>query len=276
MLLHHLVPFLQVAIATLHPKLLIFYGDHSTLPQLIQVRQRLSTRLPSVLFSMSSSIDPQSNISNFCLDCPTSQLSLISVSSYAHLAAVKNIFHPRYIDTNRIVLLATKTVRLADQVHMFSLYNLVLVDYAEQRGSAVGYLKVMAWVRYVDGGNRVVNVFNGTKLFASHNPDALLYRKQLQRWPAEPPIAGVFINIMMAPYNFIVRDEQSGDGDGKLWLASASMTLFQMIGDALRYRVRAHFLARPMCPDCFEPLPMRSNRGRVPLFDHDEVVLVVL
>lgn len=249
-----LVQFLRMAILT-------FKMDHLLLITLIDVQERVSAVLPATVLCISSY--PKTHVSNVCPDCPTSRMTLVQLSSYHNFRIAHYLLRYNYTDTNRLVLLpqSANTDRQS-LAQLFAFYNaiMVVVDWN-------GQLTVFAWCRWVDVQHlHLVSKFTGTEVFRSHDLNALLFRKQLQHWPKAPVVQAVVFTTMMAPYSFLVRDEAT---TGQLRLASSSLTLFQIVGDALRFTVNVHFFQRSACSACFEPLPMRNNRGLVTLFDYD-------
>lgn len=262
MQLSRFVPFLQLTIANFNIECLIFIGDKSTITSLVDVVEQRLPMLPSIVFCISPEMRRKK--SRMCPHCPTRQLTILHLAN-ENLDLIRMILSLEYVDTNRIVLLNNNLDYSHDYVENFALFNMVLV-----RDDKNGNIEVIAWGQTIYPKTpQIMSTFKGYEsIYSSNNTEALLFRKKLKRWPAQPPVNALFMSAMMAPYSFTARDETSSS----LLLVSSSMTLFQIIGDALHFTVNIMFRGSCNCSECFKPLQLRNYRGFVQLFDYDQRV----
>lgn len=266
MLYARLVHFLQVAIVTFNMEHLLLVGDNATLDTLIQIQQRLRDGVPLLPTVVWCATADQMGRSPRCPECPTSQLTLVSMGSYANFAVAKKQLESNHRETNRIMVLPIETSIEMDLVVLFTWFNSIVVTVCPD-----GAIRVLAWGRHFTYSvqRKMLSTFTDNELFASNTFGALMFRVEWQRWPPRPAVTALYIAIMMAPYSFLVRDERND----KLWLASANLALLQIIGDTLHFKIHIFYRWRPTCPACFEPLPMaRNNRGCARLLDYDDIV----
>lgn len=281
-----LVQFLRLTILYFRMELVVLHGDDQTLPDLEHlVRHQLDAQLPVMLVSVM--LRPLANGSSsdghqrFCADCPTSHLNVVYVRA-RNLYRVGAVLVPNFNDASRYVLV------LADEPHVdrlqvansFWQYNMVLVECCRTGPSSHHHhhqeppapLLVYAWTKILafrSQSQASISRFVGAHaIFHSNDTNALVFRKEMRRWPSAAPAAATFTTTMMSPYCLILRDVATG----RVVLASAQLTLFKMIGDVLNFALKINFMFPSGCPECFAPGPMRNYRGAVPLYDYADVL----
>lgn len=268
MLLTEFVQFLHLAIVHLGIESVTLMADPKALPTLIdQVQQRLPI-IPTVVVSIPSETKERPT-GNLCPHCPKRQITIVHLDENSNLRWLMLTLAPNYTELNRIVLLSARNdADSHEYVAKFPFYNILLAKI--DRG---GRLEVTTWIQWIySSQNHPLPTFRGpAELFRSNETSALMFRKQMQRWPERPAVEGKYMAVMMAPFNFLLR-ERGADGGERLLLASSIMTLIQFIGDVLRLTMNVYFRQSSACPECFDALPLGNYRGYFRLFDHDEKV----
>lgn len=257
-----LVHFLHLVIVHFEIKSLIFIGDNQTLPELINVKQRLSHVLPTLIVSI-----PRHEIDTVsCPFCHPNQLSIIHFK-FDFYSLVRN-----FVDNLANPMVVLRTMDQEQQPPykvciILAIFNFVIVDIAELNGN----IKVWAWGKLVnaDQANPISNFVGAEAIFQSNDTNALLFRKEMQHWPDKSLTNAIFITNFMVPFSVILIEETTG----KQFLLSFVVILIDIIGKLLRYNILVSFGNPLLCLDCFTPLPYRNNGELVPLFDFTEKVI---
>lgn len=272
LILDQLVLFLQLCVVHFQTELLVLIGDSESFPVLFDLHSRLETPMPTIVLSISHS--KKINGKTFCPDCPTQRLSIIILSdASSDINLVKNMSQPK--DTNRVVVVRTSKstdLELIGHFHLFMIYNMVLVEVDE-----TGSIQVLAWgtsIRLKVDTNRVrkmVSQFAGPDAIFHNNSDnnALVFRKLMRHWPSSDSASCMFYTKLMSPYHFHVVDKLA---QRQLYVASATATLLQLIGNILNFSVNIKFMGSVYCAKCFQAPIDAIHRGRIELFDRHRVL----
>lgn len=274
MQLRRLVDFLQLAIVQLNVRLLILIGDNATLPLLIDVGRRLA--LPTIVLAD----NPWRNeivASTMCYtDCPVSRLTVVHTMALRPTFITK-LYEDNHSLDNRVVLVHLGGYGMQVlQSFSYHFYNLNAVAMAVQ---PTGGLQVYAWGQGTwknksDLLSFMTRYVEPHALFESNDPNALMFKNQMHRWPSSDGGSNKKANaslsvLFYAPYCYMVR----GAGDGQWFLASSIASLVLLIEDQLNVWINIEVNGRTSVAELDDRLQvMRNYGGHVPLIGHDQRV----
>lgn len=259
-----LVQFLHLSILHFRTEMLVLAGDELTLPELQYIRQSLNVTLPSIVILIS----PKSprNTLEMSQVYTSRQLTVVFLNPNNDLIWLRKVLTTKYRNSNPLVLVSPwvpeyDRIKLAT---IFSDFNVVTieVDY-------VSPIKVFAWGKALRQSRHFQMIpFEGPEpIFHSKHIDALVFRRQMHRFPGAP-VKATMMTTTMAPYTFLLNDY----ANGPLLVASSSLKLFQIIGDILNFSLKILFNRYLECASCFTAIPNYGKpRGMRQLFDYREI-----
>lgn len=167
---------------------------------------------------------------------PNEQVIINLSADYYSL--VSNLFYDNYRDSNRMVLISGKNTndQLLDFAETFQTFNVVKLE--------------------IDTNGAVISRFEGPlSIFSSNDTNALLFRKQFNRWTGDS-IEAVLVTKPMAPYSFMLED-----------FAGNGQRLTQ-IKDILNLSLKVMMGYEEYCQPCFSPMSVYRKRSYPNVFDY--------
>lgn len=260
-----LVEFMQILIVRFDLNYLLLVGDNQSLPILLNVRNRLDLVVSSVVLSVSSETKLLRRPT--CPYCRDRQLTVIHLDEDKYDYA-KRILNPNHSNHYRMILFRTvdkeQYVVGKKMLKLFGLYNFVMVDILPD-----GNVKLWSWQKmYYTSQPNITTSYNGTEaIFHSNDTNALLFRNEMKQWP-EKIDAAIYVNIL-PPYNFMVKDETSG----QVFMGSLLLVLLTIIGDIMRFTPLVTFQNTDVtCASCYQELIVRNRRESIALFKYFETM----
>lgn len=256
-----MVQFLQLIFIHLPPDILVLVSETSTLQFLNDVHDELNSTLPVLKFSFNETNEQQGY--DYCHHCTRNQLTIFAMP-IDQLKLASRFVGLKFFESNRVLFLFTKQLNAQEEFAVFDSQKILNVMVVQPNGPLVRLLVCRFFTFLTQTQRFELRTYfdEPTQLFHSNDTNAMVFRRQLKHWSASTSQVRMTV-VLMAPYNFLIREQRSGQTQ----LASSMIAAFQIIAKHFGFAMRVDFQEKILpCPDCSIPLVLRENRRRIPLF----------